>query len=76
MDSIIKMIVKLIFDKDMFKTQNKQHNAWSIRTTKGMLVLRDGQVRCKTATTGMGQYGQQRCWHATMKSLVVSIAPN
>jgi len=47
------MIVKLIFDKDKFKTQNKQHNVWSIRTTKGILVLADGQARCKTALTSM-----------------------
>jgi hypothetical protein len=45
------MIVKLIFDKDKFKTQNKQHNAWSIRTTKGILVLGDGQARCMNALT-------------------------
>ena len=51
MDSIIKMIVKLIFDTDMFKTQNKQHNVWSIRTTKGILVVADGQARCKAALT-------------------------
>ena len=55
MDSIIKMIVKLIFDKDMFKTQNKQHNVWSIRTTKGILVVADGQARCKAALTSMLQ---------------------